>query len=334
LRQQGDLTFGESAKLNYGWYVNNLPRYHWQGHEPSFGIPVHADKKIFDEPPVYTFEQPVRGTYPIWKDPAYWFEGIRTHINLKGNIFQVIENSDVYYDVLVRSQPLFLLAFVTLLLWSGSAREFPRRLLREWILWVPPFCALSMFALVHVETRMIGAYVVILWLGLFAALALPAGRVVASVATALACVVIVALCISDLGDMKTKGIAFLLRGDNSSSAPHQIAAGLGRLGIHPGDRVAWIRPQPFDAKQNYYWARIANVQISAEIPVGEGDKLWSAPEPVKEQALQAIAKTGVRALIATSMPAGAVTDEWRPLGKTGYFTLMLDSRAARAAVSK
>ena len=326
-RQQGHMTFGESAKLNYGWYVNHLPRYHWQGEQPGSGIPVHADRKIFGEPPIYTFEEPVRGTYPIWKDPAYWFDGVRTRIDPKGNILQVIENSDVYYDVLFRSQPLFVLAFVTLLLWSGSVREFPRRLLREWILWVPPFCALSMFALVHVETRMIGAYVVILWLGLFAALALPPGRVVASVATALAAVVIVALCISDLGDMKTKGIAFLLRGDNSSSAPHQIAAGLGRLGIHPGDRVAWIRPQPFDAKQNYYWARIADVQISAEIPVGEGDKFWSAPEPVKEQALQAMAKTGVRALIATSMPAGAVTEEWRPLGKTGYFTLMLDSRS-------
>jgi hypothetical protein len=40
-----------------------------------------------------------------------------------------------------------------------------------------------------------------------------------------------------------------------------------------------------------------------------------------------MAKTGVRALIATSMPAGTATEEWRPLGKTGYFTLMLDSRA-------
>jgi hypothetical protein len=127
--------------------------------------------------------------------------------------------------------------------------------------------------------------------------------------------------------MKTRGIAFVLRGDNSSSVPHQIAAGLGRLGIHSGDRVAWIRPQPFDAKQNYYWARIADVQITAEIPVGEGDKFWSAPEAVKEQALQAMAKTGVRALIATSMPVGAVTKEWQPLGKTGYFTLMLDGRA-------
>jgi hypothetical protein len=327
-RQEGHLTFGESAKLNYGWYVNHLPRYHWQGEKPGSGTPVHAERRIFGSPPIYTFEQPVRGTYPIWKDPSYWFAGIKTHIDPKGNFLQMIENSDVYYDVLLRSQPLFVLAFVTLLLWNGAVREYPRRLLREWILWAPPLCALSMFALVHVETRMIGAYVAILWLGLFAALALPPGRVVASVGTALAGVVIVALCMSDLADMKTHGVAFLLRGDNSSSPPHQIAEGLGQLGIHPGDRVAWIRPQPFDAKQNYYWARIADIQISAEIPVGEGDKFWSAPEPVKEQALQALARTGVRALIATSAPAGAVTDEWRPLGKTGYFTLILDSRVA------
>jgi len=327
-RQQGHLTFGESAKLNYGWYVNHLPRYHWQGEQPGSGTPAHPERKIFDAPPVYAFEQPVRGTYPIWKDPTYWFSGVRTHVDPKGNISQVIENSDVYYDVLFRSQPLFALAFVTLLLWSGTAREFPRRLLREWILLAPPFCALSMFALVHVETRMIGAYVVILWLGLFAALALPPGRVVASVATALAAVVIAGLCISDLGDMKTHGVAFFFRGDNSSSPPHQIAAAMGRLGIHRGDRVAWIRPQPFDEKQNYYWARIADVQITTEIPVGEGDKFWSASETVKEQALQSMARTGVRALIATSMPAGTQGQEWQPLGKTGSFALMLDSRAA------
>src|SRR5579872_6616579 len=66
-RQQGHLTFGESAKLNYGWYVNHLPRYHWQGEQPGSGMPAHADRKIFDSPPIYTFDQPVRGTYPIWK---------------------------------------------------------------------------------------------------------------------------------------------------------------------------------------------------------------------------------------------------------------------------
>jgi len=327
-RQQGHLTFGESAKLNYIWYVNHIPRYHWQGEPSGSGTPVHAERQIFDSPPVYAFEQPVRGTYPIWKDPAYWFDGIQARIDPKRTFLQVVENSDVYYDVFFRSQPLFALAFVILLLWSGEAREFPRRLLREWIVWVPPLCAFSMFALVHVETRMIGAYVVILWLGLFAALALPQGRVVASVTTALAGVVIVGLCVSDLGEMKSRGIAFVLRGDNSSSPPLQIATALGRLGINRGDKVAWIRPQPFDQKQNYWWARVAKIQITSEVPVGQGDKFWSAPETVKEQALQSMARTGARALIATSVPAGALTEEWQPLGKTGYFTLMLDSRAA------
>lgn len=326
-RQQGHPTFGESAKLNYAWYVNHVPRYHWQGEPDGSGRPVHTDRKIFDSPAIYAFEQPVPGTYPIWKDPAYWFDGIRTPINPKGTLLQVIENGDVYYDVLYRSQPLVLLAFVTLLLWSGATRDFARRVLREWVIWAPPVCAFCMFSLVHVETRMIGAYVVIFWLGLFSALALPHGRVTANVAAALAGVMIAGLCFSDLGEMKSRGVVFFFRGDNTSSPPHQIAAALGRLGIQQGNRVAWIRPQPFDEKQNYYWARIAGVQITTEIPVGEGDKFWSAPEPVKEQALRAIARTGVRALITTSAPAGATSSEWQPLGKTGSFALMLDGRA-------
>ena len=335
-RQQGHLTFGESARLNYVWYVNHIPRYHWQGEQPGYGTPVHAERKVFNSPPIFAFDQPVKGTYPIWRDPTYWFDGIRTRLDIKGNIFQVITNTYVYYDVFVRSQPLFLLAFVILLLWSGTVRQYAGRFMREWIVWAPALCALSMYAVVHVETRMIGAYVVLLWLGLFAALTLPRGRVVSrvvkSVATGLAGVVIAAICLSTVGEAASHNLAFLLRGDNSSSPPHQIAAALGQLGIHHGDRVAWIRPQPFDTKQNYYWARIADVQISTEIPVGEGDKFWGASESVKEQALQAIARTGVRALIATSAPAGATDQEWRPLGKTGYFTLMLDSRAAALAV--
>jgi hypothetical protein len=267
----------------------------------------------------------VSGTYPIWKDPAYWHDGIRTRLDPKSLIAQAIASGYIYYDVLFRSQPVFALTLAALVLLTGAAGLFARRLLFEWILLVPPVCALSMYAPIHVETRMIGAYIVMLWLGAFAAIAVPPSRAVFSITAAFVGVILVGIGLSTLGQTAAHNVAFLLRGDNSSAPPYQVASELGRLGIGKGDKVAWIRPQPFDERQNYWWARVAGIQIESEIPVGQGERFWNSAPSVKQQALQAIARTGARALVATTAPASALTDGWQPLGKTGYFLYPLDS---------
>ena len=330
--KEGHFTFGDSAKLNYVWYVNHIPRYHWQGEPAGSGKPAHSTQRVFDSPPVYAFDQPISGTYPIWKDPSYWFDGIQTHLDPKSLILQTAANGYIYYDVLFRSQPGFALTLAALVLLTGAGGLFARRLLHEWILLVPPVCALSMYAPIHVETRMIGAYIVMLWLGAFAAVALAPSRAVFSITAALVGVILVGIGASTLGQTAAHGTAFLLRGDNSSVPSYQVASALQRVGIGRGDSVAWIRPQPFDERQNYWWARIAGIRIESEIPVGQSDRFWGAPPAVKQQALQAIARTGARALVATTAPAGALADGWQSLGKTGYFIYPLN-RSSLAVTS-
>ena len=50
---------------------------------PGNGEPKHPTRKIFDAPPVYEFGYPVGGTYPVWYDPTYWYEGGVSHFDFR-----------------------------------------------------------------------------------------------------------------------------------------------------------------------------------------------------------------------------------------------------------
>ncbi|HKY03473.1 MAG TPA: hypothetical protein VJQ56_01220, partial [Blastocatellia bacterium] len=84
---KGRLTFGDSARLNYAWFVNGVPRFaHWQGSDPEKGQPSHPTRKISTNPAIYEFAYPFKATYPPWYDPSYWYEGIRPRFDLKGQV--------------------------------------------------------------------------------------------------------------------------------------------------------------------------------------------------------------------------------------------------------
>ena len=79
-KAKGRLTFGDTGRLNYSWYVNGTTRWiHWQGEGLGVGTPVHPTRKVFDRPAVYEFGSPVGGTYPPWYDPSYWYQGVEVH---------------------------------------------------------------------------------------------------------------------------------------------------------------------------------------------------------------------------------------------------------------
>src|SRR5205085_1566110 len=83
-RTEHRLTIGDSARLNYAWYVNRItPFTHWQGEPAGSGTPAHPTRQIFTAPNVYEFAAPVAGTYPPWYDPTYWYAGVTPHINLR-----------------------------------------------------------------------------------------------------------------------------------------------------------------------------------------------------------------------------------------------------------
>jgi hypothetical protein len=83
-KAQGHLTFSESSRLAYIWFITGDAGLHWSSSLPS-GL-LHPPKILFDRPVVLGFDEPIPGTYPLWRDPAYWLSGIEVKSNLNKNI--------------------------------------------------------------------------------------------------------------------------------------------------------------------------------------------------------------------------------------------------------
>jgi hypothetical protein len=323
---QGHLTWGDSAKLNYAWYVNQIPRYHWQGIPEGRGMPVHATKQIFDDPPVYAFDREGTATYPIWFDPSYWNEGVQPVLDWKAISRQVMANGFVYYDVVFHQQAPFVVILLLLFLIGSRGKVALTDLAESWVLIVPAAVALGMYVLVHVEERMIAAFIVLLWMAAFSAVRyrdLPEIQRYASLATVAVAAFTVAMITASIpGEMASYGLEGLM-GRPTSNYQWQVAEQLHTMGIRAGDKVAWIRPGLFTVKRNYAWARLAGVRIVAEVPTGEEGKFWESNPETRDRVFDAVAQTGAAAFVVSEMPIKTADAEWKQLGTTGYWVHLL-----------
>ena len=81
----GRLTFSDSGRLNVIWWVNrSLPLFDVVWTDPALGKPDHTLRRILDDPIAYEYGQPVSGTYPPFKDPAWWMSGARRGSTRRG----------------------------------------------------------------------------------------------------------------------------------------------------------------------------------------------------------------------------------------------------------
>ena len=323
---QGHVTWGDSAKLNYAWYVNQIPRYHWPEAPSAFGAPAHPTTKIFDDPPVYAFDREGAATYPIWFDPSYWMSGVRSVFDWKAISRQVVANGLVYYDVIFHQQAPFVVILLLLFLIGGRGKLAGGDVAEFWPLIVPAVAAFGMYVVVHVEERMIAAFLVLLWMAVFSAVRyrdFPETRRCAWLATiTLALFTVTMIAASVPGEMASYGLRDLV-GNPTSNYQWQVAEQLRTAGIHPGDKIAWLRPTLFNAKRNYAWARLAQVKIVAEVPTGEEGRFWESSSETQRRMFAAVAQTGAAAFVVSEMPSRPADAGWKPLGGTGYFVHLL-----------
>jgi hypothetical protein len=305
---KGHFTFGDSWALNVAWYTNDVPRYYWHGE----GGALHPARRVFDSPPAYEFNGPVKGTYPIWFDPAYWSTGIKPHLSVTGALHEIRLNGFVYYKLFFHLQAAVAGICLAMLLMFGIGRK-------KWLLLIPPVVALVMYAPVHVEERMLGAYVVLLWLGLFSSI-----RIVTSEQRRYAY-----SCLLGLAVLEAARLGLSVLGVASSHHLHepnpqaQIVESLHEHGVLEGDKVAWIRPEQFTSVQNYWWARLAKVQIVAEIPSGYEKAFWQADSRTQHQLMSSLHAAGAKILVITGMPQMASPAGWTKIGRDGYFIRFL-----------
>jgi hypothetical protein len=94
----------------------------------------------------------------------------------------------------------------------------------------------------------------------------------------------------------------------------EVARMLGDLDVVRGDRVAVMR-----STYGVYWARLAGVQIVAQLPQDGTTQFWQDGEDGRRSALTALAGTGAKVLLTASIPAGADLTGWIRLGETGWY---------------
>lgn len=341
------LTFGDSGRLNYAWYVDGAAYRHWQG-EPlgehsqvapqwtagpvSTGTPMHTTRKVLDSPAVFEFAGSAGGTYPLWYDPSYWNEGLKAPFNTGQQFKRILTNAKSCYAEFLnphviqhyqegrayRVFALLLLLSILTLIALGARFRFTVAIL-------PAIAAFGMYLLVYSEPRHLGVFAVILYTGLLATLRIPNRLRLENFALA-----IVIAYVVTAGIENAPSIVFAAKGVASPAPPTedmQMAKGLRQLGFEEGTRVGSLNYSNHD---HVRWARIARAAIVAERFPGaftpSEDEFWNTDEHTKSAVIDALAKAGADIVVSRRLPIidGNPPPGWQRIGETRFYILKVD----------
>ena len=310
---QGRFTFGDSGKLNYSSLVSPGGRViNWQGDPVGSGVPKHPTRKIADDPPIFEFNGPIQGTYPPSYDPAYWNAGRRATFNLRSQLSVIAYHVPTVVELFVVNEPSLTAGFLFLLLWSS--RGFLGGLARRWDLLTISIAIIGLYMLVHLETRFVGAFVVLIWLSAFLALRLPAEKDSQRIA-GLSMVALVGVMLLSFGSDTAKKIV--------NGCPDSAASDLEmarQVMIPPGTPIAVVGSGNFS-----YWAHFAQLRIVADIMQPDELDFWRLTEEKRQGVYAIFRKTGARWIIAQPpvVLANLLDAGWQQVGTTPYYRYSL-----------
>jgi len=174
---------------------------------------------------------------------------------------------------------------------------------------------LGMYALIRAEPRYVGAFVVILWVSLMAAIRVadsPNGKRLA-VSVVFAVTLTLMLPILDpmvLGLRNRQGLY------PTEPIHWSVAQGLQRMGVRPGDTVACIG-YGYDA----YWARLAQAKVVTEVP--DFNSFWIADSQARADVIKTLGQAGAKVVVARDVPPTARESDWQRIEGTNYSMLAL-----------
>ena len=307
-RQKGRFTFGESGRFNY---LVLTTRYGKVVHK---GKPIHPMPVLLDVPRIYGFGSALDGTYPAWLDPTYWSDGIVTKFSLSAQTDLLQNNLKSYYNMLLSGQTALLFGFLLLILLGPRGATW-KNITAEWPVLASALAGLGMYLPVYVEPRMVGSFVLLLWMGLFAAVRLSASLEVERIARVVVLVVAMVLALAYAG----AGLGDLYQVFRPK--PHrqwQVANELKQMGLIPEGKVATIGDSP-----EFHWARLGRWKIVAMIQSEDANAYWQASPALRARAEKAFSETGAVAVITDSVSAEQARG-WQSVGQTGFFVHLLN----------
>ncbi len=313
---KGRITFGDSGRLNYAWYVNKTQMYlHWQGNDPKRGIPEHTTRQIHHSPDIYEFAEPVGGSWPAGYDPTYWYEGVQPFFNLGLQVRVIEEILLKYFNLIAPTLGIAIVGF--LILASLNIKPSLRRILSLWWLLVPSIFVLGMFALVHVEDRMIAPWIVILGLGLFAGICVESSKLSPNVIQKSGWIISGYIVLMILFPMLMHSMADLrecVKGRNPWPHPQmEIVNAIQNHGIQERSRIALIG-NGYDA----YWAYLANIRIISEMDNNSIETFKAMTSEEKKQMIEVFKKTDAKYLISKDALSVRNIEGWTSLSGSSF----------------
>jgi hypothetical protein len=318
-KAKGRPTFGDSGKINYTEYANGAALWvHWQGEPPGTGVPAHPTRKLLSDPPFYEFAYPVPGTYPPWYDSSYWYEGMRPHFSLKGQLWVLFRAANTYLKLFSRTGTLYLV-FIALSVWVRKAGKWEPWAGESWWAWVPSLAALGMYALVHVEERFVSCFALMLLMWGFSSVRI-SERAGVTLGKRARLVIMLAPVLAVAWSAVTD-VVQLVR--NRPYEEWEVACGLRELGISPGTKVGYIGTG-LDA----YWAHLAGVRIIAEIPGKDQSVLLAADHARRETILGKFGEVGAKAIVTRNYAVVSSMSGWKRIRGTQYYLKELTGSVA------
>lgn len=313
-KAQGHITLGDTGKLNYLWFVNPCPRY---SEEAAVKHPV---KYLLPGSEIFEFARPIPVTYLLHYDPAYWSEGIKVNFNPGRQIFAFGANAkktfwEFPFEFCAIIYGILLFCFV-----GYRKRLFIKDMLGYWFVIIPAALALVMYWSVHVESRHIGSFIVLLSMGFFSAVRLRGFQETKKwMVNAVICMIL--LLSITIGYGVVRPSYFMLRDSMQGKETHihwKIANSLKEKGFHAGDRICYIGNASLA-----YWARLARLQIIAESKVEE-NRLPDLNRLINPDVIGSLARLKVKAIV-TQITLGEPPSDpgWKQIGDTDHYIYIL-----------
>lgn len=306
----GHLSIGETGRLNYLWWVQQIHQFQgWTG-TPGGDMPVHGPRRILSDPEVLEFGTPIAGTYPLWYDPAYWYAGAKAQFELEKQWAAFKTNLAFFREYFWE---LFFPAAGFVALGGFALWRRIRPGLAEWCFVLWPLTALLMYLLLYIEFRYIAPWLILFFVGCYSSVL---GRNAIAERTLLVLLALT-LLVPRLVDLAAA--SRLLAKQRGLSADMLVARDLDAMGIKRGDAIATVG----NGFQHYY-AYLAGVHIVAQI--SSPTKFWSLTPSHVIVVEQTLAQTGAKALITSNRPPGFQPNSWRTVQGTSYSILPLVSK--------
>jgi hypothetical protein len=302
-RRVGHASIGEVGKLNYAWEVDGvLPFIGWEGDStPSHGRPVHPPRMIDTTVDAVEFATPIRGSYPLWYDPAYWYAGVRTHLDRSGQSAAFIRG--VAGIVAVAAEYWAVLLAVAVL--AAASRRAPAadagvlRAKSDVAALLIVWCGLAtlIYALIHVEPRYLAGFALVP-----SVVALHHFATVASTRSRWAVIIAIVALVTSL----VRSIAANTGGYEPTYRPGYFAVAdtIRAAGIPSGAAVAVIG----DAFEQY-GVVISGTHVTAQVL--DSSSYWNRTAPARDSVDIRLASTGAVALLANNVADSLRSRGWR-----------------------